>query len=352
MNWENDWKTILSLPEGAPQWLVAALVILLLVAAVVVPAAALVSLVDRKLGADLQARVGPNRAGPAGVFQPIADFIKTLLKEDAAESETSLSETLWILTAVGVLFCSLAFLPLASATLLVDTDMSALLPFFAAFGFCVAMAFFGLRRETVPGLLGGLRSAAQAVAGGFPALVALLAVGMRSAGFKWSQISGAQGFSPLSWTIFSNPFQFLGFLAFVGGGLVIFGIPPLDPGYSEGDLQGGVASGLRGRRLILFRLARFYGFFLWSVVTAALFLGAWALPEGARESLSPGMRFFTEALWLGFKTFMLMTVVIWSARVLPRVRAEQVTEFSWKVLSPFALVSLIGTAFWVAWGNL
>jgi NADH-quinone oxidoreductase subunit H len=157
----------------------------------------------------------------------------------------------------------------------------------------------------------------------------------------------------LSWTVFSNPFQAVAFFVFVISGLVLLGVPPMEAAVSRSDIHGGVASHLHGRRLSMFRLSRFYGFFLWSVISVVLFLGAWNLPQNLfialKESESYGLIQFLELLLLLIKTFLLMLVVVWVARVNPRARVDQITDFAWKVLSPFSLAALIGASLWAGW---
>ena len=130
-------------------------------------------------------------------------------------------------------------------------------------------------------------------------------------------------------------------------------IPPLDGGLSQSDIHGGVSSYLHGRRLSLFQLGRFYGFFFWSVIAVVLFLGAWNLPRGIIDLLKDRESFillsFLELLCLLVKTFFLMLLVIWVARVNTKARVDQITIFAWKVLSPFSLVALMGASLWASW---
>ena len=148
----------------------------------------------------------------------------------------------------------------------------------------------------------------------------------------------------------------MAFVVFVLSGLVVLACPPLDGGLSMSDIHGGVSSHLYGRRLSLYRFGRFYGFFLWSVITVVLFLGAWALPsalsEGLREHGAIKILGFLELIWLLSKTFFLMLMIVWIARVNPRGRVDQITDFAWKVLSPFSLVALVGASIWAGWGAL
>ncbi len=122
------------------------------------------------------------------------------------------------------------------------------------------------------------------------------------------------------------------------------------------DLQGGVTGNLSGRRLSLFQLGRFYGFFFWSVVSTVLFLGAWNLPPQLiaflREQDAQKAIAFFELIWLLGKSVFLMLLLVWLARVNPKSRVDQVTDFSWKVLSPFSLISLVGASLWAGWKTI
>jgi NADH-quinone oxidoreductase subunit H len=309
---------------------------------------------DRKLSADLQARVGPNRAGSGGFLQPVADLLKLLQKE--SRQQWNWGENVWLCIHTMALYSTLAVIPLGSVTLLVDTEMSAFLPFWSALVLALGTMLLGLSQASVPGWFGGIRVAAQSLAGAFPALVALLCAGVRSGSFRWSVLASSQGFSPWTWTAFANPFQFVAFVVFVMSGLVVLGIPPLDGGLSMSDIHGGVLSQLYGRRLSLFRFGRFYGFFFWCVIAAVLFLGAWCLPSGLEKQLRESgiltILSLIELLWLLLKTFFLMMLVVWVARANPRSRVDQITDFAWKVLSPFALTALVGAAIWTGWRQL
>lgn len=345
------WKSAMSLPTGTPAWIVATIGIFLIYAIVILPSGAVMAFIDRKLSADFQARVGPNRAGPAGAFQPLADLLKLLQKEPARE--WSWSETLWLGVHTMALYSTVAVVPLGSSAILVNTDMSAFLPFWSVLVLALGTMLLGFSQKTVNGWFGGVRLAAQTLAGAFPSLICLLCVGIRAGSFRWTDFALVQGGSPLHWSAFSNPFQFVAFIVFVASGLVILNVPPMDGGLSLADLNGGVSSDLSGRRLSLFRLGRFYGFFVWSVIAVVLFLGAWTLPFGLSDHFAGAGSYvlleLLELSWLLFKTFSLMMVLIWIARVTPRARVDQTTDFAWKVLSPFSLGALIGASFWAGW---
>ncbi len=352
--WTQPWESTLGLPPGTPAWLVAILAITLIYVLVIVPSSALMTFFDRKLGADLQARVGPNRSGPKGILQPLLDLLKLLQKE--GQQPVSLGERLWLGVHTMALYSTVAVLPLGSMLLLVDTEMSAFLPFWAALVLALGTMILGLNQGSVPGWFGGVRVASQALAGAFPALVCLICAGIHAGGFRWSQLVAAQGASPLAWGSFSNPFQFIAFGVFVISGLVLMGVPPLDGGLSVQDIHGGVSSHLHGTKLSLFRMGRFYGFFLWSVIAVVLFLGGWKIPDalvtGMKDSEAFRLLELSELCMVLFKTFFLMLGISLIARVTPRMRADQITDMSWKVLSPLSLFALACSAILSGWEAL
>jgi NADH-quinone oxidoreductase subunit H len=235
--------------------------------------------------------------------------------------------------------------------------MSALIPLWAALVLALGTMLLGLSQGSVPGWFGGVRVAAQALAGAFPALVALLCAAVGAGSFRWSALVASQGAWPHQWTAFSllNPFQLLAFVVFVVSGMLLMGIAPLDGGLTQADLHGGVASHLNGRRLSLFRLGRFYGFFLWAVIAVVLFLGGWQLPRGILDGLADAgnrpLQLLLEVACVLAKAFALMLVLVGVARVSPRTRVDQITDFAWKVLSPFALLALIGGGVLAALGG-
>lgn len=351
LHWSEKWKQIIGLPDFFPESVVAVLVLALVYVLVVVPSGAVVNYLSRKVGADLQARVGPNRVGPMGIFQPFADLVKLLQKQ--VDTQMGLNEKIWLGLHTMALYSTVAVLPLGSLLLLINTEMSAFLPFWASLVIAMGTMLLGLSQRSIPGWFGGIRAASQALAGALPAVAALVAVGIRAGSFFWTDIADSQGSGILSWGIFGNPFEFISFFCFLSSGLVVMGIPPFDGGLSVQDIHGGVSSHLHGTQLALFRLGRHYGFFLWATITAVLFLGGWEVPTGIEAWLKENTSGFTiqlvESVLLLAKTFGLMIVVSILSRVTPRVRSDQITDLSWKVLSPLSLAALAGSAIWAVW---
>lgn len=350
----STWYQTFGFLAALPSWLVATIGILAIYLFVIFPSVAIMSYLERKYVADFQARVGPNRSGPAGIFQPIADLIK-LLEKDKAGS-LNWREASWLVIHTMALYSTVAVIPLGSALILVNTDMSAFLPFWAALVLALGTMLMGFSQGSVDGWFGGVRVASQALAGALPALISMLCAGVHAGGFRWTDFSGVQSSSPTHWTATSNPFLFIAFIVFIVSGLILLAVPPMDGGISSVDIHGGVASELSGRRLSLFKLGRFYGFFLWAVIAVVLFLGGWRLPFHLSPTLESNESFaLLEVLELScllFKTFLLMIILTWVARVNPRGRVDQTTDFAWTVLSPFALVALIGCGLWEGWRAL
>ncbi len=344
MNWVFLWLRALGFSATVPGIPLIALACISLF--VILPSCALIAYLDRKLSADLQARVGPCRTGYRGMLQPVADCVK-LLQKNSMHSQT-LGELLWMLLHTMALYASLAAIPLGSLAMMVDTQMSVFIPFWSALVLALGTMLLGLGQYTTPGWLGGIRTAAQSLAGTFPSLIGILCVGMHAGSFRWSALAASQGF--LHWTMFAHPFLLLAFVVFVGGGLVLLAIAPLDGGLAMSDIHGGVAVHVTGRQLALFQFGRFYGFFIWSVMTVVLFMGAWRIPESLRSwflALDAEVCIsVVELTWLLLKTYVLMLFILWIARANPRARVDQITDFSWGVLGPLALVALVGTAFW------
>jgi NADH-quinone oxidoreductase subunit H len=328
-----------------------AILLIVIYCGVLVPSAGVINYVNRKFAADLQARVGPNRAGPAGMLQPLADFLKAIQKEFDSESLTFWQSVLFWIQSVA-LYSTIAILPMGSLILTVDTDMGVFLAFWAALVMALMGLFLGLEQGTVPAWLSAVRLAVQGVAGTFPAVLALFCAGMQAGGLRWSQLIAAQGASPLSWMICRNPFEWLAFLVFVVSGMVLYSVAPMDSGLSRPDILGGISSPLLGRRRALFSFGRFYGFFLWCVIASALFLGGWSIPESVRDSLmdsgSSTVVVALELITVLMKSYLLMIAANLIAKVNPRGRVDQITDFSWKVLSPAALATVILSALWVS----
>ena len=347
-NWVTTWQSILPLSEGVTEPALAAAVFFVVAGFFVLPAVVGLVYAERKIGADLQARVGPSRAGPAGLLQPLADLLKLIQKR---KPRLNLRESMWTAVHTMSLYSTIMVLPFGTAALMVDTEQSVFIPFLAVLVWSLATMVLGLSRSEAPAWFGAMRVGVQALMGMLPAWIACLCAGVRSGSFRWSEIALSQGSGPMAWAAFSDPFQLLAMVVFLVSGMAALGVAPLEGGYDHSDLSGGVFSRFSGTQIILFRIGRVYAFFVWALITAVLFLGAWNLPEGIITRLddlgATRVRLLAESLVLVSKTIVLSAILFWAARANPRAKIDQIADLIWKVLTPGAVIALVGTTFWV-----
>ncbi len=330
-------------------WLLRVLALLALLGCVLVPMNYLNVLLSRKLAADLEARVGPNRAGPLGLGQPIADFFKLLVRADMGPG--SFKKEIWFILVQFGVFSTLAVIPMGANALLVQTEFGALLPLWSVLLLALGTLLQGLSSRSVIGWIGGVRFVSQVISGVFPAVLCLLAAGTRAGGFGWASLAGSQGAFPHQWAIFSQlPFQLIGFVAFVLSGLILLGYPPFDTAFSAPELPGGVLGRLSAVQSLWMRFGRYYAAFFWNLIAVTVYLGAWKLPDFF-ENLIGGPQSFAvscaQAAVLVFKTQLLMLIETWVSISNPKLRANQVTDFCWKVLGPASIACLLGAVLYV-----
>ncbi len=312
----------------------------------------LMGYVERKFSADLQARIGPSLVGPRGMFQGVADLIKLLAKRPLTTHH--LPDTLQWLVGFLVLYSSAALLPLGSYFLLFDTELSLLLPLVFVAIASLSQLWLALSLGRVESWIGGIRMAAQSLVALFPAMLSILCVGVYVGSFQWKAIAEIQGFSFHHWTLFSSPFLFLAGIVFYLSGVAMFHLPPMDAAVGSQEMSGGVYRGIAGRALVFTRIFRFYGLFMWCVFAVGAFGGAWNLPEFSSDGVGSSSQTslsFLEAILVIVKAFVLMVFLFWQSRVSPRLRVDHVTNFSWRVLVPLSLLSLLGQTLWGMWGN-
>ena len=299
---------------------------------------------ERKLAGDLQARVGPNRVGPAGLFQGIADSLKLLQK--GRPDEFGSSELFWVSAQLAALHVALATLPVAKELLLTDPDLSVLIPLWGFAVLSVNRMMSGSARGRLQGVLFSIRTSTQAALGLMPACFAVCAVAVHSGGFSWDAVLSAQGASPFSWAAFSSPFLFVGFFVFIISGMIVLSLPPFSSSWGASDIQRG-QSGVAGISLAILSVIRIQGRLIWSVLVVALFLGGWRLPGD-----SEGMFWGAQMMVVGVKAMLILLLISVFGVVMPKVRVDHVNELVWKVLGPVSLICLVGSVLWSAGGGL
>jgi len=308
---------------------------------VVLQIAPLIVLLERKLLGRFQARIGPNRVGPRGLLQPLADVLKLLSKEQFAPATSvpwmmAIAPVITITTAVA----TLAILPFGPFDAwggnfgLYGLDVSIGLLYFFAFG---SLAFYGLvlggwASGSKFSFLGAMRSAAQLISYEVALGLSLLGVVMTTGSLSLVDIVESQGDL---WYVVP---QFVGFLTFMVAGFAETARIPFDLPEADSELVAGYNTEYGGMRFGSFFLGEYIEVVIISGIAAACFLGGWHGPGPI--ALAP--------LWMLVKIFFGVVFFIWVRATVPRLRYDQLMSFGWKVLLPLATLNVLVTAIFVA----
>ena len=301
---------------------------------------------ERKISADIQARIGPNRVGPLGLLQFIADGIKMLLKEDLTPKDADkFLFYLAPLLAMLAVFAGIAVLPFSDSLILSNLNMGIL--YLVAISSLVSVAIFlgGYASNSKWSLLGAMRGAAQMISFEIPVTFSILSVVILTGSLSFQKVVNFQGGLPHHWIIFHNPFTFLAFFVFFTGALAEANRAPFDLPEAESELVSGYHTEYSGMRFAFFALAEYMEVFILCAVSASLFLGGFQLPFQLNE-----FKFLSQVLQVGvflFKSFLLFYLVIWIRWTLPRLRVDQLMSVCWKYLTPISFFNLLGVCLWI-----
>ena len=321
-------------PLWAEQWPIAysviqAIVILL----VVVLVAALMSFIERRLLALWQDRYGPNRVGPFGMFQIVADMLKIMFKEDWTPKFAD-KLTFRLAPAVAMATAVLSFMVIPVSPSLGVADMSIGLLFFMAMaGIAVyAVLFGGWASNNKYSLLGGLRSAAQTISYEVFLGISLMGVVAIAGSFNLREIVEAQRDV---WFVIP---QFIGFLIFVVAGVAVTHRHPFDQPEAEQELAEGYHVEYGGMKWGMFFVAEYVNVVLISALIVTLFFGGWLAPFNLSF-----LEIIPPVFWFIGKTAFFVMMFVLARGSLMRPRYDQVMNFGWKVCLPLALVNLLVT---------
>ena len=322
--WAENWPIAYSVVQ--------AIVILL----VVVLIAALMSFIERRLLALWQDRYGPNRVGPGGMFQIVADMLKIMFKEDWTPKFAD-KLTFRLAPAVAMATAVLSFMVIPVSPYLGVSDMSIGLLFFMAMaGIAVyAVLFGGWSSNNKYALLGGLRSAAQTISYEVFLGISLMGVVAIAGSFNMREIVEAQ---KDVWFVVP---QFLGFLIFVVAGVAVTHRHPFDQPEAEQELAEGYHVEYGGMKWGMFFVAEYVNVVLISALIVTLFFGGWLAPFG--------LDFLPPLFWFVIKTAFFVMMFVLARGSLMRPRYDQVMNFGWKICLPLTLVNLLVTAAVVLW---
>lgn len=311
---------------------------------------------ERKISAHMQDRLGPMEVSTElpllrhighGWAQTIADAFKLLLKEDIVPQDAD--KILHLMAPVMFFAATLAaFAVVPFSSQLVASDMNVGILYLIAISSLAVIAAIlaGWASNNKWSLLGGMRAAAQIVSFEIPASLAVLVVIMAVGSLNLGEIVRFQEGGLFNWLIFKYfPFNILAFVIFFIASLAEVNRAPFDMPEAESELVAGFHTEYSGMKWAMFFLAEYANMFLVSAVAATLFLGGWASPFGDFLNSGP-----FPVFWLFLKAFSLIFVQIWLRWTLPRVRVDQLMYTSWKVLTPFAFVAMLGVGLYIVLG--
>jgi NADH-quinone oxidoreductase subunit H len=337
---------ILSLLSETPDWVTTIVSILLNISAllgVFLTIFALISVLERKILGRMQNRYGPNRVGPFGLFQPIADGIKMLIKEDVvpARADKVVHFLAPILVAATAIL-TLGIIPYGRNMTPFAIDGGIL--FFFAVGSTTELAVFmaGWGSNNKFSMLGAMRAIAQMVSYELPLILTTLPVVMVTGALSPDAIVAAQdgySFGIVPHWFVTTPWGAAAFILFFVSGLVESNRTPFDVPEGESEIVAGHMTEYSGFKYATFFLAEYFGMFAISGLAVTLFLGGWHAPIAVLE-------FIPSYVWFFLKLSALLFVYIWIRGTLPRTRVDQIMNFAWKFMLPMAFTCIVAAAVW------
>ncbi len=305
-------------------------------------------LLERKVIAWVQSRLGPMRVGPYGALQPIADAIKLMIKEDITPTRADR----WVFTAAPIIvlvpalivFAVIPFGPevelFGRSVPLYITDINVGLLYVVSIGSLgvYGIILAGWASNSKYPLLASLRATAQLISYEVAVTMILVSLVLTAGTLSMVGIVEAQRDAGL-WFAFVQP---VAFVAFFIGGLAETNRAPFDMPEAEQELTGGFHTEYSGMRFALFFLAEYANMIVISTVATTLFLGGWLRPFPGVAAL--GFLDLVPAwIWFLFKTFVFLYVFLWIRATLPRYRYDQLMRLGWKVLIPLGIGNIVVT---------
>jgi len=352
--------------DAMPGWFTALVKILLAVVPLMVIFPGLFALttwVERKVLARIANRLGPNRVGPFGLLQPVADGVKMLTKEDIVPYGADKPvHTLAPILALVPAFLALAVVPFGKGLISVDLNIGLL--FFFAVGSMSEVAVFmaGWSSHNKYSLLGGVRAIAQMIAYEIPLVLASVTVVMVAGTMSTVEIVRAQQLEYVpgletgvlgqlfvswldnvgGWYIWT-PWGFVGFVIFFVSLIAELNRAPFDLPEAESEIIAGHHTEYSGFKFALFFLGEYIAMFAICGIATTLFLGGWS-----------GLPILPSWAWFALKTYGLVLVLMWIRGTFPRLRIDQLMRFSWTFLLPLSLINIFAAGLWyhIPWVNV
>ncbi|MFA7234170.1 MAG: NADH-quinone oxidoreductase subunit NuoH [Terrimicrobiaceae bacterium] len=331
---------------GVPEWILAVLSAVTVIGTVIgvfLGLFALASVLERKILARAQNRYGPNRVGPFGLFQPVADGIKMITKEDLVPRAADrvvhfLAPVVMMVPALMVL----AILPYGRDMVPAELDAGILYFFAVGAGTEVAVFMAGWASNNKYSVLGAMRAIAQMISYEIPLVIAAIITAMISGSLSPSAIVAAQGgfaFGFLPQWFALTPWGFTACLLFYIGALAESNRSPFDLPEGESELVAGHLTEYSGFKYATFFMAEYVGMFAVCGMLVTLFLGGWQAPL-------PFLAIVPTWCWFLGKICFVAFTMIWVRATLPRLRIDHLLAFAWKFLLPMSFAAFFSAACW------
>ncbi|MBP6875324.1 MAG: NADH-quinone oxidoreductase subunit NuoH [Candidatus Eisenbacteria bacterium] len=308
-----------------------------------------VSWIERRIAGRMQSRIGPNRTGPQGALQWLADGLKCLFKEDLMPdcADKLLFKIAPYFVFTGM-FGTFAVLPFGAHLVAADLNVGVLYLLAITGLGVIGILLAGWGSNSKWALFGGIRSAAQLISYEIPSAFGLMTVVIAAGTMSLQGIVGAQGALPWEWFIFRNPFLFAAFFLSLTAAIAESNRTPFDLPEAESELVAGYNVEYSGLRFLFFLFAEWAHIWVMSAIGTACFLGGWQIPGVSVERIAASQG-WAYAGWqaLSFAIFtakatVIVFFVIQVRWTVPRLRVDQLMITCWKYLVPLTLVVIVG----------
>ena len=312
--------------------------------------AGLTSWWERRIAGRMQSRIGPNRVGPAGLLQFLADALKLMFKEDLIplDADKILFRMAPYFVLIGFV---LTFVVLPFGYNLSASSMNVGLFYVVSITALTVMGILlsGWASNSKWSLFGGIRAAAQVVSYEIPAGMVILVPILMAGSLNMHEIIRQQGGMPWDWFIFQTPMAYGAFFIFFTSLLAEGNRTPFDLPEAESELVAGYMTEYSGMRFAYFFLAEWGNLWVMSALLTTLFLGGWQVPGVSMATLSqweaagsvPVWFYVVSTLVFCSKTLVLVNVVVWIRWTFPRIRVDQMMALCWKYLVPAGLALVL-----------